>query len=173
MWNSTPRGEVNKRYEITEPDARAAMAAGEAARAVVSEDGLITVSAMAGVAIVFLGMTQVRERQSEILLDKLMEIAGKAKGKLAVSMAGVATLTSAGINAFVAIHARCAQNGGHLALFALNKDLARMIKVAKLDRALVLADNAQDAVASFGNGARRKGLLAAAFGWGKPARDAA
>jgi anti-anti-sigma factor len=173
MWKATPRTEAHKRYEITEPVAREAIAAGEAARAVVSEDGLITVSAMSGVAIVFLGMSQVRDRQAELIQAKLVEIADKGQGRLAVSMAGVATLTSSGINAFVAVHARCAKLGGHLALFALNKDLTRMIKVAKLDRALVLVENAQEAVRSFTASQKKPGLLAAAFRWAKPDKDAA
>ena len=173
MWNATPKGEAHKRYEINEAAARAAMAAGEAARAVVSEDGLITVSSMGGVALVFLGMSQIRERQADIIQDKLAQIADKSRGRLAVSMAGVATLTSSGINAFVAIHARCAKQGGHLALFALKEDLSKMIRVAKLDRAMVLADNAQEAVKSFGAHEKKRGLLASAFRWARSDKDAA
>ncbi len=172
MWNATPRGEAHKRYEIGPAQAREAIAAGDAARAVVSEDGLITVSSMQGVAIVFLGMSQVRERQAELIQDKLSEIADKARGKMAVSMASVATLTSSGINAFVTVHTRCAKLGGHLALFAMRDDLARMIKIAKLDRALVLADNAQDAVKSF-TAQKKSGLLASAFRWARADKDAA
>ena len=171
MWNATPRQEGHKRYEIAEPR-HDAMTAGDGARAVVSDDGLITVSSMAGVAVVFLGMSQIRERQAEIIQDKLAEIADKAKGRLAVSMAGVAALTSSGINAFVTVHARCAKHGGHLALFALKDDLSRMIRVAKLDRALVLADNAQDAVKSFST-EKKRGLLASAFRWARADKDAA
>ncbi len=170
MWKATPRAEAHKRYELTAP---AAMPAGEGSRAVVSEDGLITVSSMAGVAMIFLGMSQVRERQSEIIQSQLTEIAERAKGRLAVSMAGVVTLTSSGINAFVAIHARCAELGGHLALFALNAELSRMIRVAKLDRALVLAENAQDAVRSFAAADKKRGLLASAFRWARQDKHAA
>lgn len=168
MWNSTPREQRGKRYEINESDA---LPAGEGARAVVSEDGLITVSAMQNVALVFLGMTQVRERQAEIIEGKLAQVVDKAKGRVAVSMAEVVTLTSSGINAFVALHARCTALGGHLALFALSKDLRRMLGVTKLDRAFVVADNAQEAVGSF-SGAKRRGLLSA-FGWGRAREDAA
>ncbi len=170
MWNATPRGEAHKRYEIAKaPDS---LPAGDAARAVVSEDGLITVSSMAGVTLVFLGMSQVRERQAELIREKLAEIADMARGRLAVSMASVATLTSSGINAFVTVHARCARHGGHLVLFALQDDLARMIRVAKLDRALVLADNAKDAVKSYG-AEKKRGLLASAFRWARADKDAA
>ena len=172
MWNSTPRGEAHKRYEIGPAQAREAIAAGDAARAVVSEDGLITVSSMHGIAMVFLGMSQIRERQAELIQEKLCEVADKARGRMAVSMAGVGTLTSSGINAFVTVHTRCAKLGGHLALFALQDDLARMIRIAKLDRALVLADNAQDAVKSFAT-QKKPGLLASALRWARADKDAA
>src|ERR1044071_9618185 len=82
MWNATPRDQRGKRYELTEGDA---LPAGEGARAVVSEDGLVTVSAMQNVAMVFLGMTQIRERQAELIQSKLAQVAEKSRGRVAVS----------------------------------------------------------------------------------------
>lgn len=169
MWQSAPRDQ-RKRYEL---DEAAIAAERDAARAVVTGDGLITVSALNGVALAFLGMTQIRERQSDIIQDKLGEVADRARGRLAVSLAQVATLTSSGINAFVAVHARCAKHGGHLALFALMPDIRAMISITKLDRALIIADNVQEAVRTFDH-TQKKSLLAEAFAWFRPdKKDAA
>jgi anti-anti-sigma factor len=164
MWQSR-KADRPGRIELTG-------GAAPAARAAVDEDGLITVASMEGVALAFVAMATIRERQAEVLRAGLCEVAERAQGKLAVSLAEVSVLTSAGINALVAVHALCERHHGHLALFAMSKDLRRMLKVTRLDRTLVLADNAQEAVRSFTAPARR-GLLRAALGWTRHDRDAA
>jgi anti-sigma B factor antagonist len=167
MWRSQERDRGRKRYEIV-----GTFGAGEAARAAVSGDGLITVTSMRGVALVFLGMAEVRERQADLIQDKLTTVAERSRGRVAVSLAEVTALTSAGINALVAVHNRCTGLGGRLVLFAVPEEIVRMIRVTGLDRALAIAGNASEAVASCDRAERGKGILGA-LGLGRAKRDAA
>lgn len=169
MWQSNPKAERPGRIEISDPGLQRT----PAQRVAVDEDGLITVTPMESVALAFIAMTTVRERQAEIIQEKLLAVAESAKGKLAVSLAEVAVMTSAGVNALVAVHACCERFGGHLALFALSRDLRKLLKVTKLDRKLVIAENAGEAVRSFAGPSPRKGFLRNAFSWGRHDKDAA
>jgi len=166
MWNST-HSERPGRIEIA-PDA-----AGPKAPTVTDDSGLITVSAMESVALVFVGMSQIRERQAEILQERLRVIAERTGGKVAVSLSEVAIMTSAGINALVVASTHCESMGGHLAIFAASKELRKMFKVTKLDRKMVIATTAHEAVRSYGGHAHRRSLLQAALSWARLEKDAA
>jgi len=135
------------------------------------DDGLITVSGMDNVALIFLAMAGIREHQAEMVQRRLIAVADRSHGKLAVSLSEIAVLNSSGINALVAVHTHCASLGGHLALFALSPDVRKVFKVTKLDRKLILAENAHDAVQSFTK--PRKSFLRGAFTWARHDRDAA
>ena len=169
MWKAEPRDRSPKRYEIgrgtpaSQPDG---------SRSVVSEDGLITVSALRGVPLAFFGMKEIRERQADLIQDKLLLIAQRSKGRLAVSLAEVAVLTSSGINAFVAVNSLCRKLGGQLVLFAVAPEVERMIRVTRLDRTLIMVANADEAVQALGAGEKRRGFLAA-LGFGRAHKDAA
>lgn len=165
MWNSV-HSDKPGRIEI---------AGGAPAQpaAVADESGLITVSAMNSVALAFVGMSEIRERQAEILQERLRVIADRAGGKVAVSLSEVAIMTSAGINALVAAGTHCEGLGGRLAVFAASKELRKMFKVTKLDRKLVVADTAHEAVRSFGGHSPVRGFLQAALSWARSERDAA
>jgi anti-anti-sigma factor len=167
MWQSK-RAERPGRIENTGPENTGPAAP----RVAVDEDGLITVAAMDAVALVFIEMATIRERQAEIIQEKLLAVAESCKGRIAVSMAEVGVLTSAGVNALVAVQARCESLGGHLALFALSKDLKRMLKVTKLDRTLVIAENAGEAMRSFSTAPSRRRLFRA-LSWGRHDKHAA
>ena len=136
------------------------------------DDGLITVRGMDSVALAFLGMSTIRQHQATIMQERLLGLADRTKGRLAVSMSEVTDMTSAGINALVAVNARCRELGGHLALFALDREVRKMIKVTKLDRAIVIVQTAHEAVRSFECPPKR-GLLQLAMSWARQEKDAA
>lgn len=165
MWNSVPSGRPG-RIEIA-GDRPAAPAA------VTDESGLITVSAMESVALVFVAMPQVRERQAEMIQERLRTVAERSSGKVAISLSEIVIMTSAGINALVAANAHCEEQGGHLAIFAAPKELRKMFKVTKLDRKLVIVQTAHEAVRSFGRGGPRKGIFGTALSWARSEKDAA
>lgn len=135
------------------------------------DDGLITVSGMENVALIFLSMSGIREHQADMVQRRLIAVAERSHGKLAVSLSEISALNSSGINALVAVNAKCQELGGHLALFALSPDIRKVFKVTKLDRKMILAENVHEAVQSFTK--PKKGFLRGAFTWARQERDAA
>ena len=91
MWQSRPKGERPGRIEITGPEHPPA-----GPRVAVDEDGLITVASMDGVALAFVAITNIRERQAELMREKLMAVAERARGRIAVSLSEASVMTSAG-----------------------------------------------------------------------------
>jgi anti-anti-sigma factor len=140
---------------------------------ITDDSGLITVSAMESVALVFIGIAQVRERQAELIQDRLRTIADRTSGKVAVSLSEIIIMTSAGINALVAANAHCETLGGHLSLFAASRDLRKMFKVTKLDRKLVITSTAHEAVRSYDGRPFKRSFLQAALSWARSEKDAA
>lgn len=136
------------------------------------DDGLITIRGMDSVALAFVAIPSLREHQAAMVQDRLIGLAERARGRLAVSLSDVGDMTSAGLNALVAVHARCKALGGHLTLFGANKELLRLFKVTRLDRTIVLAGTAHEAVQSFDTPAR-KSAWRLAFTWARPQKDAA
>jgi len=136
-----------------------------------ADDGLITVSGMENVALIFLSMSGIREHQADMVQRRLIAVAERSHGRLAVSLSEVSALNSSGINALVAVNAKCIELGGHLALFALAPEVRKVFKVTKLDKKMILAENVHEAVQSFTK--PKKGFLRGAFTWAKQERDAA
>jgi anti-anti-sigma factor len=143
----------------------------EPASSPAGDDGLITVSGMDNVALIFLAMSGIREHQSDMVQRRLIAVADRSHGKLAVSLSEVAALNSSGINALVAVHTHCVELGGHLALFALSPEVRKVFKVTKLDRKMILTENVHEAVQSFTK--PKKSFLRGAFTWARHERDAA
>lgn len=138
--------------------------------AISGDDGLISVSGLENVALVFLATSGIRDHQAEMIQRRLISVAERSHGKIAVSLSELTSINSAGINALVAVHVRCVELGGHLALFAMSEDVRRVFKITKLDRKMVLAGNAHEAVRSFTK--QKKGFLRG-LTWAKQERDAA
>lgn len=136
-----------------------------------TEDGLFTVSGMENVALVFLGMNGIREHDVALVETRLKAIADRSVGRVGVSLSEVVSMNSSGINVLVAVHAYCNSLGGHLALFALSPEIRRVFRVTKLDRKLVIAENAHEAVRSFSR--PKRGLFKSALSWARNERDAA
>jgi anti-anti-sigma factor len=137
------------------------------------DDGLITFGGMESVALAFVAIPSVREHQATLVRERLLSLVDRAKGRMAVSLEDVGDMTSAGMNALVAVHARCKELGGHLVLFGMSKELRRMFKVTKLDREIVIVDTAHEAVRSFETQEPKRRFWSLAFTWAKQERDAA
>jgi anti-anti-sigma factor len=158
---STPIDEAHMRPEF----AGAASASG-------MDDGLISVRGMDSVAVAFVAIPSIREHQATLVQERLIGLAERSRGRVAVSMSDVGDMTSAGINAMVAINNKCGELGGHLALFGMSREIRKMFKVTKLDRTIVITDTAHEAVRSFED-PPRKSFWKQAFTWAKQDRDAA
>jgi anti-anti-sigma regulatory factor len=121
------------------------------------------------VAVVYIAMPCLRDHQASLLEQRLRCIAESTGGRLAVSLSEVTNLNSATINALIVVHNHCrnlgnhgaggAGGGGHLALFALSRELHRLFKVTHLDRTIPLADDVKGALQSFESGHRRRWSL--------------
>jgi anti-anti-sigma factor len=155
---TTPRSaRANSRRHILSATPAAPPAAG-------IEEGQVHLRTIDGadggaVAVVFLAMPCIRDHQACMIEQRLRGIAERSGGRLAVSMSEVEDITSAGINAMIVVHTLCRSLGGHLALFGLTRELRRLFKLTHLDRAIVLADDAQVAIHSFDTGHRRRWSL--------------
>ena len=161
MWQSNRRARPG-RIEIADIDTLPAPVH-PAPKIAVDEDGLISVASLGDVAVVFVQCTALRERQAQVVQEKLTAVAERCRGRIAASLAAVQVMTSAGVNALLAVHLRCETLGGRLALFALSEDLARMLRVTKLDRKLIIAATAHEAVRAFAlpHGAKKRSLWSA------------
>lgn len=113
------------------------------------EETQVPIGPGASVGLIFLAMPCIREHQALIIQDRLRGIADRCQGRLAVSLAEVDDITSAGVNALVVVHTHCRKVGGHLALFGLSREIQRLFKLTHLDRTMVVTDDSQSAVQSF------------------------
>jgi anti-anti-sigma regulatory factor len=125
------------------------------------EEGQVQLSEADGgvVAVVFLAMSCIRDHQAGMLEHRLRGTAEQAGGRMAVSFSEVQDITSAGINALLAVHACCRELGGHLAVFGLCRELRRLFRLTHLDRAIIITDDAAGALRSFEAGHRRRWSL--------------
>jgi anti-anti-sigma factor len=135
------------------------------------EEGLLTVRGMDSAALVFITAPAVHEHQAELIRVRLIALAERTKGRIALSLENVTDMTSAGVNALVAVHTRCRDLGGGLAVFGLSREVRKMLRVTRLDRTIVIAETAHEAVKA--TSAPPKGGFWSAFTWARPEKDAA
>lgn len=136
-----------------------------------ADDGLITVSGMESVALVFVRPAGIRDHEVDMFQRRLTAVAERSHGRIAISLSELSSINSAGINALVAVHTHCTSLGGHLALFAMTEEVRKVFRVTKLDKKMVLANNAHEAVRSYSK--PKKSFLKGAFSWAKQEKDAA
>lgn len=107
---------------------------------------MIYITDLGDVAVVTIGMTSIRERQAAVIQERLRSVAEQFDGRLAISLADVSVLTSAGINALVAVSRNCEEIGGRAVVFAVKPELRRVFKDTGIDRLLTLAADCGRAV---------------------------
>lgn len=136
-----------------------------------ADDGLISVTGMESVALVFVRTSGIRDHEMDLFQRRLIAVADRSHGRVAVSLSELSSINSAGINALVLVHTHCASLGGHLSLFAMSEEVRKVFRVTKLDKKMILAGNAHEAVRSYSK--PRKSFLKGAFSWAKQEKDAA
>jgi anti-anti-sigma factor len=134
---------------------------------------MLTVRGMKTAALVFITCPAIHEHQAAIIQTRLLALAEKARGRLAISLAEVSDMTSAGINALVAVHNRCRQLGGGIALFGLSREVRRMLKVTRLDRTIQIAETPHEAVRVLSESEPARRGIWSIFTWARSDRDAA
>lgn len=132
------------------------------------EEGQVRITDGLPIAVAYLAMHCIREHQACMLEERLRGMAARCGGRLIVSMAEVDDMTSAGINALVAVHTHCRDAGGHLVLCSLSRELHRLFRVTHLDRAIAIAETV-DAAAQLMAPQRQQSWFARKFGGRKAA----
>lgn len=113
------------------------------------DDSFVSVAATTHVAVVSIELPSLRERQAVIMEERLMELAGQCQGRLAVGFSQVTDMTSAAINALIAVSSACRGAGGRLVIFGLDRPLRKVFASTGLDKLLTVAADADAALRLF------------------------
>lgn len=111
------------------------------------DDGVVSVRMVSHVPVVTITVPAIHERQASLLHNRLSAMADAAGGRLALGLSSVIEMTSAGINALVAIDTRCRALGGELVLFDVPPLIRHLLRLTRLDRRLALAHDVRHALA--------------------------
>jgi anti-anti-sigma factor len=109
-------------------------------------DGVLVVQGRGSSALVVLAERSLRDPIAAVVRDRLLELAHAANGRIALSLAEIHDLSSAGINALITVNTRCKQLGGQLVCFSPEPEIAQVLRITKLDRALVIRPNSNAAL---------------------------
>lgn len=86
------------------------------------------------------------EREGPIIVNEITADAPGCGWKIALDMADVTFMASAGIGAIVTLHKRCKANGGKLAVYGLSDDLLQLLKLTRLNKLFTIADDKDAAI---------------------------
>ncbi|MEL6329486.1 MAG: STAS domain-containing protein [Planctomycetota bacterium] len=93
----------------------------------------------------------ITETETTPLLADLEKAAAESPGlKLAIDLADVEALASAGIGMLVRLHQGLKAKGGRVTLFNTNDQLLEMLKIARMDKLLDFKPSEQNAIAALG-----------------------
>jgi anti-anti-sigma factor len=123
-----------------------------------TEEALITTTRIDGAVVVTVACDCLRERQAGELRDRLECIAESANHRVAVCLAGVSMICSTCLTDLTLIHQRCRARGGALVVFSLKAPLRAMLESTGLFKALPLADNLSEALATCRRGPERQSV---------------
>lgn len=122
------------------------------------DQAIFTVSPAEQAAVVSVACSCIHQHQAELLRNRLIGIADRAGGRLAVCLEDVVDASSACINALLAVNMHCASMGGKLVLFGLNDEITKMLRITKVNRTIAVATDARDALDSMDEPAPPHGL---------------
>jgi anti-sigma B factor antagonist len=90
----------------------------------------------------------------ELLRDKVNSQVQQGRKKIVVNLSEVPYMDSSGLGELVRCYATVAKNGGTLRLLGLTKRISDLLSITKLLTVFDTFDSEEEAVASFGAGAR-------------------
>ncbi|MEM1072057.1 MAG: STAS domain-containing protein [Planctomycetota bacterium] len=93
---------------------------------------------------------QIGDRESQIIQDEIASAAGPAGWRVAVDMADVTFLASAGLGALVSVHNQAKGAKGKLAVCNLAPDLLQMLKLTNLDKLFMIKKDRDAAIKAVG-----------------------
>ena len=89
---------------------------------------------------------KITEHENQAVFHDLSEAAAKHGHRLAVGLAQVGLLSSAGLGGLINLHKLCAANGGKLVIFGVQQQILGLMKMTRLDRLLVITPDRAGAV---------------------------
>jgi anti-sigma B factor antagonist len=101
-----------------------------------------------GVAVATVLCERYSEHEAKPLEHDLLSAAARCGHRLIVDMSKVAMLASAGIGSLISLHQACAKAGGQLVVCHLDPQIAQMMKLTRMDKMLVIAENRDAAAAA-------------------------
>ena len=86
------------------------------------------------------------ERESSIVTEELLRAAAQTDHRIAVDLSRVLFVASAGVGCIISVNKTCMENKGKLAVFGVNDDLMKLLKLTKLHKIFVVAKDEHAAV---------------------------
>lgn len=80
--------------------------------------------------------SKVTEREAGVIQNEIAAAAEPAGWNVAVDLADVSLLASAGLGTLLTLNKSCRAGGGRLVVFNLRDDIRGMMKISRLDRVL-------------------------------------
>ena len=93
---------------------------------------------------------KITEHENTPVFNELTSAAETCGHRLAVGLAQVGLLSSAGLGALISLHKQCAGKGGKLVIFGLQQQIFDLMKLTHLHKLLSIADSRDAAVAKAG-----------------------
>jgi anti-anti-sigma factor len=97
------------------------------------------VEAMNWGAVVRVMVEKITERDAGIIEAEAAEAGPMNRWRIAVDCSQVTFLPSVGVGMLVRLHQRCREGGGKLAIFGLNTQLTKLVKLTGVDKIIPLA----------------------------------
>lgn len=117
---------------------------------VVLESTYVKAEVAGGVVHATVQTEKVTEREARVLQDELTQVAGQSGHKLALDMAPVMMLASAGIGALVQVHRACEGGGGKMVIHSIDGPILEMLKISRMDRLFTIVPDRAGAVRKLG-----------------------
>jgi anti-sigma B factor antagonist len=114
------------------------------------ETQYIRVEQIGGVPVAEVLREKITEHENQPVFHDLSEAAARHAHRIAVDLAQVAFLSSAGLGGLITLHKLCASKGGRLVVFGIQEQILDLMKMTRLDRLLVIAPDRDAAVQKAG-----------------------
>lgn len=114
------------------------------------ESQYVRVQRVGPVAVAQVLREKITEHENQPVFAELAAAAAGAGHRLAVDLAGVGLLSSAGLGGIISLHKTCAGCGGKLVVFGIQDPIQHLLKLTHLHKLLNIADTRDAAVKEAG-----------------------
>ncbi|MCC6971044.1 MAG: STAS domain-containing protein [Phycisphaerales bacterium] len=81
------------------------------------------------------------ERESNVMLAEISNVAGEASWKIALDLEEVMLVASVGLGALVTLNKNCKANSGKLVVFNMAEEILESLKLSRLDRIITIVSD--------------------------------